>query len=71
MKSGGQPGNTNGIKGKPWTAALRREIAKGKGDALDKIAKRVLTQAKAGNIQAIREVSDRLDGKPVQGISHE
>jgi len=34
--------------------------------ALREIADVLIAEAKAGNIQAIRELADRLDGKPVQ-----
>jgi len=34
--------------------------------ALRKIAQKVLDLAASGDMQAIREIGDRLDGKPVQ-----
>ena len=34
--------------------------------ALREIADVLIAEARAGNIQAIRELADRLDGKPVQ-----
>jgi len=65
-KRGGQPGNNNPGKNKPWGDALRKATIQGKG--LDKIAKKVLKMAEDGDIQAIKEVGDRLDGKALQSI---
>jgi hypothetical protein len=38
--------------------------------ALREIADVLIAEAKAGNIQAIRELADRLDGKPTQMLEH-
>ena len=38
--------------------------------ALRKIAERLLDEAAAGNVQALKEVADRLDGKVPQGIEN-
>jgi hypothetical protein len=62
---------TNKGKDKPWTDALRlvacREDEESK-KRLVKIAERCFTEAEQGNIQAIKEIGDRLDGKPAQAI---
>jgi Family of unknown function (DUF5681) len=62
----GQSGHPGGRpKDKPFAEALRMEI-KGAGDdhrALRKVARALLDKAAEGDIQAIREVADRLDGK--------
>lgn len=75
-KRGGQRGNKNASHDKPWTAALRRALARyGKGDlrhGLDKIADRVVSMAAdEGELDAILEIAVRLEGKPVQPISGE
>lgn len=59
---------TNRNKDKPFTEALRMEIAAAGGDhkALRKIAGKLLKLAAAGDMQAINAVADRLDGKPAQ-----
>ena len=53
---------------KPFRNALRMEIAEAGADfkRLRTIAAKLLTTAEAGDIAAIREVADRLDGKPAQ-----
>lgn len=64
---------TNKGKDKPFTDALRMEIAAA-GDnhkALREIARNLLQQAMMPGkdaLQAIQQVSDRLDGKPAQAI---
>ena len=68
-KAGGQPGNKNGSRQKPWANALNRAIAQRDGDLLREIAEVVLNQALAGDLQAIKEIADRLDGKPAQSIT--
>lgn len=60
---------TNKGKDKPWTEALRlvvfRDDDNGKRRLL-KIAEQCAAAAEAGDMQAIREIGDRLDGKPAQ-----
>lgn len=56
---------------KPYRDALRRAISRAeqnKNDphALDRIAEKHLAQAAGGDMQAIKELADRLDGKPAQ-----
>ena len=60
---------------KAWRAAIMLEVnreypaAGGKPTkALQLIAKRVVKMAVEGNMSAIGEIGDRLDGKPTQGI---
>jgi len=62
---------TNKGKDRPWTEALRlvafRDDEEGKRRLL-KIAERCVKAAEEGDMQAIREIGDRLDGKPAQAI---
>jgi hypothetical protein len=62
---------TNKNKDKPWTEALRmtvfREDATGRR-RLMAIAEQCAAAAEAGDMQAIKEIGDRLDGKPAQTI---
>ena len=67
----GQSGNPGGrSKEKPFADALRMEIAAAGENhkALRKVAKALLEQAEGGDIRAIRELADRLDGKPLQAV---
>ena len=60
-------GNTNATKTKPWIAALERAVIQDP-NKLREIALKVLDMAANGDMAAIRELVDRLDGKPTQQI---
>ena len=56
---------------KPFRDALRMELAALKADdpkALRAIARTLLETAASGDLQAIKEVADRTDGKAVQSV---
>lgn len=55
---------------KPFRDALRMEIADAGEDrrSLRAVARALLDKAAEGDVQAIKEVGDRLDGKVPQGI---
>ena len=57
---------------KPFRDMLALAIQGTKGDMaeLRSIAKKLVAKAKGGDIQAIKEVADRLDGKVPQGNEH-
>jgi hypothetical protein len=64
-------GNKNGVKGKRWEEALRRALSRAGGSVskgLDPIASKVVAAAQAGEIEAIREIANRLDGKPTETV---
>jgi hypothetical protein len=68
---GFQPGNQEAKKGaktKLYQSALRMELAPDDFQALREIARKQIELAKAGEIQAINGIADRLDGKPAQAI---
>jgi len=71
-KPGAPLGNTNGSKGRPWTHAINRALAKRskteQHEELIAIAEALLDKAKDGDMVAIKEIGDRLDGKPMQAI---
>lgn len=78
MNKGGAPiGNKNASKGHAWSAAIRHTLDNyedgsiKKGLALREIAKVVVKRALEGDMYAIREIGDRLDGKPAQAIRGE
>ena len=60
-------------KDKPFKDALRIAIcdAKKNPKILRRIADKLLGLAAGGDISAIKEVADRLDGKTVQGVEHD
>ena len=59
-------GNQNARKGKSWLEALRLEIAVDDGVRLQKAACQLLNKAAEGDLSAIKELADRLDGKSLQ-----
>lgn len=74
-KGGGQLGNTNATKNKPWRDAIDRAILRanreGKPghDVLRIIAGHMLKDAMKCEPWAVKELGDRLDGKSVQPLS--
>jgi hypothetical protein len=66
-------GNQNYLKGRRWRDAIERALAKrttasGGIEALDELAEKLLGLADQSDIQALKEIADRLDGKPSQAI---
>lgn len=70
----GESGNPNGArKPRRWAAAIERALAKRndalKAEALDDLAEKLLKECDAGDLAALKELGDRLDGKAHQVIS--
>lgn len=67
----GQSGNPNGRpKSKPFKDALRKALEEA-GDnerALSLVAMALVAKAQMGDVRAIKELADRLDGKVTQPI---
>jgi hypothetical protein len=53
---------------KPVSDLLRVAVLSGGGRRLRVIVEKLLDKAERGDLQAMREVMDRLEGKPVQAI---
>ena len=70
MKRGGQPGNNNAAKGKLFTDALVK-FAKQNPDKRDRVIAKIYDMALDGNMMAIKEIIDRVEGKPKQSIEAE
>lgn len=70
---GAPKGNQNATKTKVWSAAIERALAKrskvAKVEALDELAEKLLANCDAGDMAALKELGDRLDGKPAQAIT--
>jgi hypothetical protein len=77
MVTRGAPvGNRNAAKAKVWAAAIeraleRRQPADERIKAIDELADKLLDQCAAGDLAALKELGDRLDGKPAQAITGE
>lgn len=66
MKSGAQPGNKNAAGKREWSDAIRKEIVSRKRWA--DLAKALVDKAEEGDMSAMKEMGDRLEGKPAQTI---
>lgn len=70
--AGAPVGNKNAAKAKIWHAAIMRALDKrGGGDrvkALDELAGKLLDLVATGDLAALKEFGDRLDGKPAQVV---
>lgn len=70
---GGQPGNNNAGKNKPFAEAIERALLKrskvDQADALLKVAEQLIMAAESGDLQAIKELADRTDGKAMQSVA--
>jgi hypothetical protein len=65
-KRGAPVGNTNAAKPKIWTDAVRKAIVQ--GENLNLLAQALIDKAIAGDISALKEIGDRLEGKSTQQI---
>jgi hypothetical protein len=70
---GGQIGNNNATKSKPFAEAIERALKlrskTDQADALLKVAEALINQAQAGDLAAIKELADRTDGKASQSVA--
>lgn len=66
------PLGINGSEKKPWADAIKRALARraaGNMADINALADRLIDSALAGELPALRELGDRLDGKPAQAIT--
>lgn len=62
-------GNKNAARGTQWRDAVRKAVMReGKLDAL---AQALVARGLEGDMAALREIGDRLDGKATPGYEHE
>jgi hypothetical protein len=66
-KGGAPVGNNNANKNKYWSDALRKHITQ--NDHLPALAKVLVDKALDGDMTAIKEIGDRLEGKPNQSVT--
>jgi hypothetical protein len=60
-------GNKNATKNKYWSDALRKYILQNPKE-LEEAAKALFAKAKDGDVAAMKEIGDRLEGKAVQRV---
>ena len=64
-KGGAPLGNQNGKKGKLFYDALRVALVQEDRKKLRKITEKLIEAAENGDAWAVKEIMDRMDGKPV------
>jgi hypothetical protein len=65
-KGGAPEGNQNAKKGKLFYDQLRLVLVQNDKFKLRKIADKLVESAEKGEAWAIKEIMDRMDGKPIQ-----
>lgn len=60
-------GNDNNRKHQYWSDALRKYITQNPNDLME-AAQALFTKAKDGDVNAMKEIGDRLEGKPKQQV---
>ena len=70
----GTIGNTNATKGKPWRDAINRALARRAEDhtvegGLNALADKFLAACEDGDQWAMKEMGDRVEGKPSQSVT--
>ena len=72
---GAPVGNQNASNVKVWSDAIKRAMARAEHDpyvghrTLNALADRLLEKAAEGDMAALKELGDRLEGKPTQLIA--
>jgi hypothetical protein len=66
-------GNQNAKKAKIWEQAIKRALARRANstvdNGLDELADKIVAAAASGDAWALKEVGDRMDGKPTTVIA--
>lgn len=72
---GAPKGNRNAAKAKIWSAAIERALSRCSSVdgriMLDALAEKLIALAEAGDLAALREIGDRLEGRPAQALALE
>lgn len=66
---GAPVGNKNATKNRPWEEALRRALLAEDGQKLRALAEKLIERALSGEVSALREIGDRVDGKVPQAVT--
>ena len=70
-KGGAPKGNENARKGKLFYGELRKVLVQNDALKLRSIAEKLVEAAEEGEPWAVKEIMDRMDGKPIQATSIE
>lgn len=69
MPAGAPEGNKNATKNRPWAEAINRALLAEDGKKLRALADKIIDKALEGDVSALKEIGDRVDGKPAQAIT--
>ena len=65
-------GNQFAARARVWTAAINRALERrsvaSRTEAIDKLAEKLLALCDEGDLAALQELGNRLDGKPAQAV---
>ena len=69
-KVGAPLGNRNATKeNRLWSETLRRALVQADGKKLRSLIDKLIEVGAAGDVSALKEIGDRLDGKPTQALT--
>ena len=72
-KRGAPLGNKNNTKNRPWRDAVNRALARfgegSKDGGLNKLADKLIEHCANGDLSALKELADRIEGKPAQAVT--
>ena len=68
MSQGAPLGNKNATKNKPWADAINRVLLAEDGQKMRDLAEKLVKAGLAGDVTALKEIGDRMDGKPKQQL---
>lgn len=66
VAAGAPLGNKNASKNRPWAEAINRALLAEDGKKLRALAEKLIGLALEGDVAALREIGDRVDGRPAQ-----
>ncbi len=65
---GAPEGNQNAKKNRPWAEAVNRALLADDGKKLRLLADKLIDRALEGDVTALKEIGDRMDGRAAQAI---
>ena len=71
MGVGAPKGNTNNLKNRPWAEAINKALCQaqdGKPAKLRALAEKLVDKALEGDMTAMKEMGDRVDGKALASV---
>lgn len=69
---GAPAGNQNAARAKVWSAAVMRALERRSTDKrqqIDALAEALIDKGLEGDMGALKEIGDRLEGKPAQSVT--